>query len=143
MADKINEKNKAENSTEVSLKTPSDVHLWWHLGKFSEVLADNQSNNINKISNEIGKKLETFIASLIAHKAKSSTGVATISINSNKTKPMGAATTSVNPKSVSRTNASVEDDGDNSSSSHDCQEEDTDTRKGKRKRVTDLKVNKK
>ena len=113
------------------------------MGNFAEVLANNQTKNINIISNEIGNKLETFNDSLIAHKAKSSTGVATISINSNKTKPMGAATTSVNPKSVSRTNASVEDDGDNSSSSHDCQEEDTDARKGKRKRVTNLKVNKK
>ena len=56
---------------------------------------------------------------------------------------MGAATTSVNPKITSRANASVEDDGGNSSSSHDCQEEDTDTRKRKRKRVTNLKVNKK
>ena len=57
---------------------------------------------------------------------------------------MGAATISVNPKSTSRANASVEDDGDNSiSSSHDCQEEDTDARKGKRKHVTNLKVNKK
>ena len=56
---------------------------------------------------------------------------------------MGAATTSVNPKSTSRANASVEDDGGNSRSSHDCQEEDTDARKGKRKRVTNLKVNKK
>ena len=56
---------------------------------------------------------------------------------------MGAATISVNPKSTSRANASVEDDGGNSSSSHDCQEKDTDARKGKRKHVTNLKVNKK
>ena len=55
---------------------------------------------------------------------------------------MGPATISVNPKSTSSTNASVEDDGGNSSS-HDCQKGDTDTRKGKRKRVTNLKVNKK
>ena len=125
MADKINENNNAESSTEVSLKTPSDFHLWWHLGKFSEVLADNQSNNINKISNEIGKKLETFSDSLIAHKAKSSTGVATISINPNKTKAMWAATISVNPKSTSRANASLEDDDGTISSTHNCQEEDT------------------
>ena len=56
---------------------------------------------------------------------------------------MGAATISVKPKSTSRANASVEDEGGNSSSSHDCQEEDTDARKGKRKRVNNLKVNKK
>ena len=115
---------------------------------FAEVFANNKTKNINKISNETGKKLETLNDSLIAHKAKGSTGVATISINPNKTKrlcfkAMGAATISVNPKSTSRANASVEDDGGNRSSSHDCQEEDTDTRKGKRKRVTDLKVNKK
>ena len=55
---------------------------------------------------------------------------------------MGAATISINPKSTSRANASVEDDGGNSSGSHDCQEKDTDTRKGKRKHVTNLKVNK-
>ena len=55
---------------------------------------------------------------------------------------MGVATISVNPKSTSRANASVEDDG-SSSSTHDCQEEDTDTRKDKRKRVTNLNVNKK
>ena len=90
------------------------------MGSFIEVLANNRTKNINKISNEIGKKLETFNDSLIAHKAKSSTGVATISINPNKTKAMGAATISVNPKSTSRANASVEDDGGNSSSSHDC-----------------------
>ena len=114
------------------------------MGSFVEILANNQTKNINKINNEIGKKLETFNDNLIAHKAKSSTGVATIRINPNKTKAMGAATISVNPKSTSRTNASVEDDGGNSSSSHDYQEEDTDARrKDKRKRVTNLKVNKK
>ena len=176
MADKINKKNIAENSTEVSLKTPSDfqgpsnrqklqsstefdgstisacfsnilekftIKQADIMGNFAEVLANNQTKNINIISNEIGKKLGTFNDSLIAHKAKSSTGVATISINPNKTKAMGAATISVNPKSTSRANASVEDDGGNSSSSHDCQEEDTDARKGKRKHVTNLKVNKK
>ena len=160
MADKINKKNTAENSTEVSLKTPSDflgpsnrqkLQLSTKfdgstistcssnilekftlkqadiMRNFAEVLANNQTKKINIISNEIGKKLGTFNDSLIAHKAKSSTAV---------------ATSSINPKSTSRANASVEDDGDNSSS-HDCQEEDTDTRKGKRKHVTNLKVNKK
>ena len=55
---------------------------------FAEVFANNKTKNINKISNETGKKLETFNESLIAHKAKGSTGVATISINPNKTKPL-------------------------------------------------------
>ena len=113
------------------------------MGNFAEVLANNQTKNINIISNEIGKKLENFNGSLIAHKAKNSTGVASISINPNKTKAMGLATISVKPKSTSRANVSVEDDGDNSSSSHDCQEEDNDARNGKRKCVTNLKVNKK
>ena len=113
------------------------------MGSFAEVLANNQTKNINKISNKIGKKLETFNDSLIAHKAKSSTGVATISINPPKIKAMGAATISINPKSTSTANATIEDDGGSSSSSHDCKEEDPDTTKGKRKRVTNLNVNKK
>ena len=101
-----------------------------------------QAKNINKISNEIGKKsIETNNSLTAENKAKGSTGVATISINPNKTKATGAATISVNPKSNSRANASVEDDG--SSGSHDCQEEATDTRKGKRKRVTNFNINKK
>ena len=102
------------------------------MGNFAEVLANNQTKNINKISDEIGKKLGTFNDSLIAYKA-----------NTNKAKAMAAATIRVNPKSTSRVNTCVETDGSSSSSIHDCQEEDTDTRKGKRKRVTDLKVNKK
>ena len=59
------------------------------MGNFAEVLTNNKAKDINKINNEIGKKSETFNDSLIAHKAKSSTGVATISINPNKTKAMG------------------------------------------------------
>ena len=34
---------------------------------FAEVLANSQTKNINKISNEMGKKLESFNDSLIAH----------------------------------------------------------------------------
>ena len=60
------------------------------VGSFAEVLTNNQTKNINKISDKIGKKLETFNNSLTAYnKAKSSTWVATISINPNKTKAMG------------------------------------------------------
>ena len=62
------------------------------MGSFAEVLANNQTKNINKISNEIGKKFEIFNDSIIAYEAKSSTGVATITINANKIKAMGAAT---------------------------------------------------
>ena len=116
MADKINKKNFAENSTEVNLTTPSDFQGPSNCQKLqsstefdgstisvcfsnivekftikqadimeslAEVLANNQTKNINKISNEIGKKLETFNDSLILHKTKSSTGVATISTNPN------------------------------------------------------------
>ena len=165
MADKINKKNIAENSTVVSLKTPSDfqgpsnhqelqsstdfdgstisacfsnilekftIKQADIMGNFAEVLANNQTKNINKISDEIGKKLGTFNDSLIAYKA-----------NTNKAKAMAAATIRVNPKSTSRVSTCVEADGSSSSSIHDCQEEDTDTRKGKRKRVTNLNVNKK
>ena len=54
------------------------------MGSFGEVLTNNQAKNINIISNEIRKKLETFNDSLITFKAKSSTGVATISIKPKK-----------------------------------------------------------
>ena len=80
------------------------------MGSFAEVLTNNQGKNIRKISNEIGEKLETFNDSLIVYKAKSSTGVATTSINPNKTKDMRAARISIEPKSTSRANASAEDD---------------------------------
>ena len=57
------------------------------MGNFTEVLTNNQEKNINKISNEEGKKLQTFNNSLTEYnKAKGSTGVATISINPNKQK---------------------------------------------------------
>ena len=108
---------------------------------FAEVLTNNQANNINTISDKIGKKLGTNNSFTAYNKSKSSTGVATISNNPNKTKPVGAATINVNSKSNSRANASVEDDG--SSGSHDCKEEATDTRKGKRKHVTNFNINKK
>ena len=123
MADKISKKNIAENSTTVSLETPSDFQSPSNrqelqssnefdgntisacfsnilekftikqaniMGSFAEVLTNNQAKNINKISDKIGKKLETFNNSLTAYnKAKSSTWVATISINPNKTKATG------------------------------------------------------
>ena len=57
------------------------------IGGFAEVLTKNGAKNINKISNEIGKKLENFNDSLTAYnKAKRSTGVVTFSINPDKTK---------------------------------------------------------
>ena len=107
---------------------------------FFEVFTNNQAKNINNISDEIGKKLETFNNSLtVYNKAKSSTGVATSSINPNKTKATVAATINVNPRKTSRANACVEDDGGGSS----CHEEATDTRKSKRKRVKNFNMNKK
>ena len=109
------------------------------MGRFAEVLTNNQAKNINKISDKIGKKLETFNNSLKAYnKANSSTGVATISINPNKTKVMGAATINVNPRNTARAHTSSEDGGSSS-----CQEEATDTRKGKRKRKRNFNINKK
>ena len=99
MTDKISKKNIVENSTEVSLKTSSDFQSPSNCqelqsstefdgntmsttmqqanikGNFAEVLANNQANNINKISDEIGKKLETFNNSFTAYnKGKSSMG---------------------------------------------------------------------
>ena len=173
MADKISKKNIAKNSTDVSLKTPSDFQSPSNrqelqssnefdgntisacfsniletftikqaniMGCFVEVLTNNQTKNINKISDEIGKKLETFNNSLTSYnKTKSSTGVATISINPNKTKTSEAAIFSANPRNISRANDSVEDDVGSSG----CQEEATDTRKGKRKHVTNFNINKK
>ena len=85
------------------------------MGIFADVPTNNKAKNINKIKDETEKKLETFNNSLTAYnKAKGSTGVATISINPNKTKATGAATISVNPRNTSRANASVEDDGSSS-----------------------------
>ena len=173
MADKTSKKNIAENSTEVSLKTPSDFQSPSNrqelqssnefdgntisacfsnilekftikqaniMGSFADVLTNNETKSVNKVSDEIGKKLKTFNNSLTTYnKAKSSAGVATISINPNKTKATGVATISVNARNTSRANVSVEDDGGSSS----CQEETTETRKGKRKRVTSLNINKK
>ena len=73
------------------------------MGSFAEVLTNNQTKNINKISDEIGKKLETFNNSLTTYnKTKSSTGVATISINPNNIKATVADTISANPRSTSR-----------------------------------------
>ena len=108
------------------------------MGSFAEVLTKNQAKNINKISDEIGNKVETFNNSLSACKAKSSTGVATISINPNKTNATGAAAISVNHRNTSRANASVEDDG-----SSCCQKQATDTRKDKGKCVTNFNIIKK
>ena len=72
------------------------------MGSFAEFLTNNQAKNINKISDKIEKKLETFNNSLtLYNKAKSSTGVATVSINPNKTKATGADTISVNPRNTS------------------------------------------
>ena len=57
------------------------------MGNFAEALTNNQAKNINKNCDEIGKKPETFNNSFtVCSQAKSSTGVATNSINSNKTK---------------------------------------------------------
>ena len=104
-------------------------------GNFAEVLANNQANNINKISDEIGKKLETFNNSFTAYnKAKRAVWAATININPYKTKTAAAATISLKPRNTFSVNVGVEDDG--SSSSQDCQEEATDMRKSKRKCVT-------
>ena len=60
------------------------------MGNFAEVLTNNQAKNINKISDKIRKKLETFNNSLTTYnKAKSSTGAATIRLTQTKQKLRG------------------------------------------------------
>ena len=113
MADTISKKNIAENSKEVSLKTPDfwspsnhqeqlsnefdgntvsacfsnilekfTIKPAYIMGSFAEVFKNNQAKNINKINDEILKKLENFNKSLTKNnKAKSSTGIPTTSIN--------------------------------------------------------------
>ena len=60
------------------------------MGHFAEVLTNNQVKNINKISDKIRKKLETFNNSLTMYnKEKSSTGAATIRFTQTKQKLRG------------------------------------------------------
>ena len=74
------------------------------MGNLVEVLAENQSKNMNIISTEIGIQ-RSFNENLLGYKANQSSGVATISINPNK-KSTGAAAISVNPaRHTSRANA--------------------------------------
>ena len=69
------------------------------MGSFADVLTNTETKNVNKISHEIGKKLKTFNNSLITYnKTKSSTGVATISINPNKIKATGWLQLALTPK---------------------------------------------
>ena len=107
------------------------------IGNFLEVHRKNQAENINKTSEELGKKLETFSNSLTAYsKAKSSTGVVRISINPNK-KKLRAAAINVSPRNTSRANVNVDVDVISRS------QEATDMREGKRKRVKTFNTNKK
>ena len=86
------------------------------MGNFAEVLAKNQSKNMNRISTEIGKQLNSFSENLSAYKTNRSSGVATISVNPNKMST-GAATISVNPvRHTSRANASGEENRNSGSS---------------------------
>ena len=66
------------------------------MDNFAEVMAENQSKNMNTISTEIGKQLNSFNENLSVYRANRSSEVATISVNPNK-KSTGTATTSVNP----------------------------------------------
>ena len=65
------------------------------MGNFADVLAENQSKNMNRISTEIGIQI-TVLMKIFQHIRLRSSGVATISINPNK-KSTGAATIRVNP----------------------------------------------
>ena len=64
-------------------------------GNTAEVLAENQSKNMNRISTEIAMEI-TVLMKIFQHIRLRSSGVATISINPNK-KSTGAATIRVNP----------------------------------------------
>ena len=100
-----------------------------NMGSFADVLADNQSKNMNRIITWIGMQLNGFNGNLSAYKANRSSGVGTISVNPNK-KSTGVATISVNPaRHTSRTNASGEEDINSDSSQGEI-----DMRKTKRKR---------
>ena len=101
------------------------------MGTFAEVLAENQSKNMNRISTEIGKQLNSFNENLSAYKSDRSSGVATVSINPNK-KSIGAATINVNyVRHTSRANASEEENRNSDSSQGE-----TDMRKAKRKHLS-------
>ena len=79
------------------------------MGNFAKVLAKNQSKKMNRISTEIGKQLDSFNENLSAYKANRGSGIATISVNTNK-KLTRAGTISVNPvRHTSRANASAEE----------------------------------
>ena len=64
-------------------------------GNTAEVLAENQSKNMNRISTEIAMQI-TVLMKIFQHIRLRSSGVAPISINPNK-KSTGAATIRVNP----------------------------------------------
>ena len=101
------------------------------MDNFSEVLAENQSKNKNRISTKIEKQHNSFNENLSAYKANRSSGGTTISVNPNK-KSTGAATISVNPvQHTSRANASGEENRNSDSSQGD-----TDMRKAKRKSLS-------
>ena len=101
------------------------------MGNFEEVLAENQSKNIHRISTEIGKQPNSFNENLSAYKANRSSGAATISVNPNK-KSKGAVTISVNPdRHTSRANASGEENRNSDSSQGD-----TDMGKAERKHLS-------
>ena len=101
------------------------------MGNFAEVLRENQSKNINRISTEIGKHLNSFNENLSAYKANRSSGVTTISVNSNKRSTEAAIISVKLAKHISKDKASGEEDR-NSGSSYG----ETDMRKAKRNRLS-------
>ena len=101
------------------------------MANFAEVLGLKQSKNINRISTEIGKQLNSFNENLSAYKANRSSGEATISLSPNK-RSTGAAIIIVNPpRHTSRAN----DIGDEDRNSDSSQGE-TDMRNAKTKCVS-------
>ena len=102
------------------------------MGNFAEVLVENQSKNMNRISTEIGMQLNSFNENLSAYKANRSSGVVTISVNPNK-KSTGAATICINP--ARHTTWRANDRGEEDKNSDSSQGE-NDMRKAKRKHLS-------
>ena len=98
------------------------------MGNLAEVLAENQSKNMNRISAEIGKQLNSLNENLSGYKTNRSSGVVTISVNPN-TKFTRAPTICVKPaRHTSKANTSGKEDRNSDNSLGE-----TDTRKAKRK----------
>ena len=108
---------------------------------FATKLVENNNQNMNKFSSDLGQQLVGQIKENMNtnDKNKKNTGVATISVNPEKNKnKKGVASIGVNPNKTSRANARIEDkeSSDSSSSSDDSEANASERKKQKRKRVS-------